>query len=98
MRIQVDEEHARWVIATGNPGKESEIREILAESPVELCSLTAFNPISFPEEGLEYEANAIAKARVVAEFGLPVCDPIREGAEPLAEAVLRLRDELELKS
>lgn len=56
----------RWVIATGNLGKLGEIREILADAPVELESLENFDEIDFPEEGLDYVANAIAKARTAA--------------------------------
>jgi len=55
------------VIATENPGKQAEIREILAGKGVEICSLATFDRVDFPDEGLEYEANAVAKARVVAE-------------------------------
>jgi XTP/dITP diphosphohydrolase len=54
------------VIATGNPGKLREIREILAGYPVALRSLADFEPIAFPDEGAEYEENAIVKARTVA--------------------------------
>ena len=57
-----------------------------------------FIGIGMNSRNLTDEEYTEEKARVAAEFGLPVCDPIREGAEPLAEAVLRLRDELELKS
>ena len=63
----MSEDQGKWVIATGNRGKEAEIREILEGSGVEVSSLAAFEEISFPEEGLDYEANAIVKARVVAE-------------------------------
>jgi XTP/dITP diphosphohydrolase len=67
VQIRVSDEQGKWVIATGNRGKEREIREILEGTRVEVCSLAAFDPITFPEEGLEYEENAIVKARVVAE-------------------------------
>lgn len=67
MPSQVLEERVKWVIATGNRGKQIEFLELLAGLPIDVCSLADFEVISFPEEGLEYEANAIVKARVVAE-------------------------------
>ncbi len=56
-----------WVIATGNAGKEREIAQILADCPVDFTPLSRFAPVMFPEEGSDYEANAIEKARAVAE-------------------------------
>lgn len=57
----------RWIVATGNPGKKREIAEILADAPVEIASLDGLPPVSFPEEGLDYRANAVEKARAVAQ-------------------------------
>ncbi len=54
------------VVATGNPGKLLEIRAILGELPVSLRSAAAFPEVRFPEEGDDYEQNAIEKARAVA--------------------------------
>ena len=60
------------VVATGNPGKLREIREILGDARVVLRSLAEFAAVSMPEEGHDYTANAIAKARAVASAtGLP---------------------------
>ena len=54
------------VVATGNAGKLIEIRAILGSLPVSLRSLEAFPDVLLPEEGDDYEANAIAKAKAVA--------------------------------
>lgn len=54
------------VVATSNPGKLREVRAILADLPVRLRDLSALPPVAFPEEGEDYEANAVAKARAVA--------------------------------
>jgi XTP/dITP diphosphohydrolase len=54
------------VVATGNAGKLREFRELLAELPVALRSLAELPGIALPEEGDDYTANAIAKARAVA--------------------------------
>jgi XTP/dITP diphosphohydrolase len=54
------------VVATGNRGKHREIRALFADLPVAWCALDAFPEIRMPEEGDDYEANAIAKARSVA--------------------------------
>lgn len=54
------------VVATSNPGKLREIREILGDLPVALRSLAEFPDVEMPEEGDVYEANAVAKAREVA--------------------------------
>ena len=43
------------VIATANAGKVREIREILAERPIRLTGLDAARPVTFPEEGDDYE-------------------------------------------
>lgn len=55
-----------WVIASGNPGKQREIARILRGTRLEVESLARFGGVSFPEEGLDYRENAIAKARAVA--------------------------------
>jgi len=54
------------VVATSNPGKVREIRAILRDLPLAFRGLDAFPEVDFPEEGDDYEANAVAKARVVA--------------------------------
>ena len=54
------------VVATGNAGKLREMRELLADLRVSLRSLAEFPEIALPEEGDDYTANAIAKARAVA--------------------------------
>ncbi len=54
------------VVATTNRGKLREIVSLLAELPVRVVDASAFAPIAYPEEGDDYEANAIAKARTVA--------------------------------
>jgi XTP/dITP diphosphohydrolase len=60
------------VVATSNRGKLREIREILADLPIDLRSLDAWPAIEFPEEGDDYAANAVAKAQAVAAAtGLP---------------------------
>ena len=60
------DDSARWVIASGNPGKQREIRQILCGASVELEGLSRYGAVSFPEEGLDYRENAIQKARAVA--------------------------------
>jgi XTP/dITP diphosphohydrolase len=55
------------VLASSNPGKLREFRAILGDLPVELSALDAFPEVELPEEGADYEANAVAKARAVAE-------------------------------
>lgn len=57
----------RVVVATGNPGKLREIRAILGDRDFEVCDLSGFPPVEFPEEGDDYLANAVAKARAVAD-------------------------------
>jgi XTP/dITP diphosphohydrolase len=54
------------IVATGNPGKLREIRALLGELPVELLGLRDLPDVVMPEEGDDYEANAILKARHVA--------------------------------
>lgn len=57
----------RVVVASANPGKLREIRAILAGRSVDWSGLDEHPPVSFPDEGAEYEPNALAKARAVAE-------------------------------
>ena len=53
----------RLVIATTNPDKLREIRQILTDLPIELVSLFDIPPIEAPEEtGTTFEANARLKA------------------------------------
>ena len=62
----------RVVIATANESKLREIRAILADLDVEWVGLAEAGQVAFPEEGDDYEANAVAKARAAAEqLGLP---------------------------
>jgi XTP/dITP diphosphohydrolase len=56
------------VLATSNPGKLGEIREILRHLPLALRPLSDFPGVILPEEGESYEDNAIAKARAAADF------------------------------
>jgi len=55
-----------WVIATTNAGKLREIRDILAGLGLRLRGLDEFPPLTFPDEGDDYGANAAAKARTAA--------------------------------
>jgi XTP/dITP diphosphohydrolase len=55
------------VLATGNAGKLREVREILAGLGIRLVPLSAFPEAALPDEGDDYEANALAKARAAAE-------------------------------
>jgi XTP/dITP diphosphohydrolase len=53
----------KLLIATSNPDKIREIREILADAPVECVALADFPPVAAPEEtGLTFAENARAKA------------------------------------
>jgi XTP/dITP diphosphohydrolase len=55
------------VFATSNPGKLREFRAILGELPIAFSALDAFPGVQFPEEGEDYEENAVVKARAVAD-------------------------------
>ena len=51
------------VLATRNPGKCREIREVLADAPVEIVSLDSFAPVAEPaEDGATFAENARHKA------------------------------------
>ena len=55
------------VLATGNPGKLREIREVLGELPVEVLGLADLPPIEEPaEDGDTFAENACAKASYYA--------------------------------
>jgi XTP/dITP diphosphohydrolase len=56
-----------WVVATSNAGKVKEFATLLEPLGFTLRALTGLAPVDFPEEGDEYAANAIAKARAVSE-------------------------------
>lgn len=57
----------RIVFATGNQGKMREIREILGDLGVEICSMKeAGISIDIEENGKTYEENAMIKARAAA--------------------------------
>jgi XTP/dITP diphosphohydrolase len=57
---------ARIVVATSNPGKLREIRALLDPLPLPLAGLAEGPPVALAEEGDDYEANALAKARAAA--------------------------------
>ncbi len=55
------------VAATSNPGKVREFRTLLGDLPCEILALERPAAVRFPAEGTDYAANALAKARAVAE-------------------------------
>ena len=63
----------RLFVATTNPGKLREIRELLGDVPVDLASLSDIEETQAPEEtGLTFAENARLKARYyAAHAGLP---------------------------
>ncbi len=54
------------VVATSNVGKLLEFRALLGELPLSLRALSAFPEVVLPEEGDEYEPNAVGKAKAAA--------------------------------
>ena len=63
---------ARVVLATGNPGKLREMRDILEPWQVDVRPLSEFSSASADETGLSFVENAILKARFAAQAsGLP---------------------------
>lgn len=54
------------VVATANAGKLREFRALLAGFGLALLGLDAFPEAALPEEGEDYEGNAVAKARAAA--------------------------------
>lgn len=68
----VPEPRRRLIVATGNPGKLAEFRDLLAESPFELTSLGELGLPSPDETGATFLENADLKVRHAArESGLP---------------------------
>lgn len=62
----------RLVVATGNPGKLAEFRDLLADSGLELASQRELGIEDPPETGTTFVENAIIKARHAAQTsGLP---------------------------
>ncbi len=62
----------RLVLATGNPGKLREMREILAPWQVDVRPLSEFTRGAADETGLSFVENAILKGRFAAQAaGLP---------------------------
>ena len=62
----------RLVLATGNPGKLREMREILSPWRVDVRPLSEFTSDAAEETGASFVENAILKARFAAEAaGLP---------------------------
>ncbi len=77
------------VLATRNPGKTAEIRDLFAGFPVDVRDLTAFGPIpEVEEDGATFEENAYKKASFTARvLGVPalsddsgLCVPALDGA------------------
>lgn len=61
------------VIATRNPGKTAEIRDLLADFPIEIKNLADFGPIPcVQEDGDTFDENAYKKASFTAKIlGIP---------------------------
>ena len=58
----------RWLLATRNPGKVRELRQILAETPIELVGLDSLGiEEESPETGTSFLENAMQKARFYFE-------------------------------
>jgi XTP/dITP diphosphohydrolase len=77
------------VLASRNPGKTAEIRDLLAGFPVDVRDLTDFGPIpEVEEDGATFEENAYKKASFTARvLGVPalsddsgLCVPALDGA------------------
>src|SRR5262245_21783421 len=75
----------RLLVATTNPGKIREIRELLMDAPVTLLGLADLPPIEEPEEtGATFEENARLKALYYAAragSNPPGSDPLLTVAE-----------------
>lgn len=57
------------IFATGNEGKMREIRMILADMDVEVCSMKeAGISVDVVEDGTTFEENAVIKAKAIAEY------------------------------
>jgi XTP/dITP diphosphohydrolase len=65
--------HIPLVIASGNPGKITEIQELLAGFPIEIKSLNDFGPIpEVQEDGETFDENAYKKASFTSKIlGIP---------------------------
>jgi len=61
----------RVVLATGNPGKLEELREMLAGLDIQIVSQRELGIADADESGLSFVENAILKARHAAAAGLP---------------------------
>jgi XTP/dITP diphosphohydrolase len=62
----------RIVLATGNPGKLKEMREIFSGTGIEIVPQSEFNTPDAVEDGLSFIENALKKARNAAEHsGMP---------------------------
>ena len=66
-------ENLTLVLATGNPGKSAEIRDMLSGFAVDIKDLSDFGPIPpVVEDGLTFDDNAYKKASFVSKIlGLP---------------------------
>lgn len=59
----------KLVVATNNPGKILEIREILKSLPCEILPVSMFDPEFYvKEDGITYAENAIKKAKQAASY------------------------------
>ena len=65
--------HRTLVLATRNPGKTAEIRDLLQDFPIEIKNLDDFGPLpEVIEDGATFEENAYKKASQTARvLGLP---------------------------
>jgi XTP/dITP diphosphohydrolase len=62
----------RIVLASSNPGKLAEIRDVLADSGIELVAQSEFDIADAEETGITFVENALIKARHAARLsGLP---------------------------
>ena len=57
---------AELVLASRNPGKLRELRALLAGLPVRVRAVDDAARVEWPEEGHDYESNAVAKAQLAA--------------------------------
>ncbi len=63
-----DAEMSRLVLATKNPGKVLEIKEILRHLPIEVVACSAYKGIpDVVEDGETFQDNAVCKARAIAK-------------------------------